>query len=171
MSTTKSEDTRDAKASTPEKILPWVGLGARLLTGVVWVIAGGIKLSDLKQSVYAVNAYQILPTGLARVVGIGLPLLEVGVGVLLILGLATQAAGALSTVMQLAFIIGISAAWARGLSIDCGCFGGGGQLAAGQHPVYIWDILRDVGLLLCSALLVWRPRTKFSADQMIFTTK
>ena len=47
---------------------------------------------------------------------------------------------------MLAFVIGIASAWARGLRIDCGCFGGGGQLAAGVEPDYLIEILRDFGL-------------------------
>ncbi len=45
----------------------------------------------------------------------------------------------------MAFIIGIASVWARGITIDCGCFGGGGYDAdaASQYP---WEIARDVGL-------------------------
>ena len=48
------------------------------------------------------------------------------VGLCLLCGLVTRVAAVVSAVLQLAFIIGISSAWARGLQIDCGCFGGGG---------------------------------------------
>ena len=47
------------------------------------------------------------------------------------------------------FIIGISQAWARGLTIDCGCFGGGGNIAAAQTQ-YPQEIARDVGLWPCA---------------------
>ena len=57
------------------------------------------------------------------------------------------------------FIAGIASAWARGLAIDCGCFGSGGQLADGQDPGYLPEILRDLGFLaLAGFLLIW-PRT------------
>ena len=36
---------------------------------------------------------------------------------------------------MVAFIIGISQAWARGLTIDCGCFGGGGAIGAAETQV------------------------------------
>ena len=51
---------------------------------------------------------------------------------------------------MIVFIAAVSSAWARGLSIDCGCFGGGGQVAAGQTK-YLQEILRDVGLLALAA--------------------
>ena len=70
----------------------------------------------------------------------------------------------LSAVLFVAFIVGIASAWARGLQIDCGCFGGGGTRpdASDEYP---WEIARDVGLLLLSLWLVWRPRTPFAAGQ------
>ena len=49
-------------------------------------------------------------------------------------------------------------AWARGLSIDCGCFGGGGAVDGGQ-TAYGRELLRDTGFLLLAGWLVVRPRT------------
>ena len=66
-----------------------------------------------------------------------------------------------------AFIIGIASAWARGLQIDCGCFGGGG-FDADATAKYPWEIARDVGLLLLSLWLVWRPRTRLALDSLLF---
>lgn len=149
------------------RALPWVGVACRLVLAGVWIVAGALKLPDLTESVRAVQAYKLLPTGLASVVGYGLPPLEIAVGLLLLAGLFTRYAAAVSGLLQLAFIIGISSAWARGMSIDCGCFGNGGELAAGQSPNYFWEILRDVGLLLASAILVLRPRTPLSVDRWI----
>jgi uncharacterized membrane protein YphA (DoxX/SURF4 family) len=60
--------------------------------------------------------------------GIFLPFFELAVGILLVLGASTRIAAFVSGLLMFAFIIGISQAWARGLSIDCGCFGGGDRL-------------------------------------------
>ncbi|GGF57793.1 hypothetical protein GCM10011519_34610 [Marmoricola endophyticus] len=145
----------------------WFGLLARLVVGVVWIVAGAIKLPDPDSSVTAVRAYQLLPLSLTSPVGHALPILEVVVGLLLVLGLLTRPVGLLSALMQLAFIIGIASVWARGISINCGCFGDGGADpdAASSYP---WEIARDVGLLLLSLWLVWRPRTQLSLDTLLF---
>jgi uncharacterized membrane protein YphA (DoxX/SURF4 family) len=100
-------------------------------------------------------------------VGHGLPILEILVGACLLLGLLTRLAGVLSALMQLAFVIGIASVWARGLSIDCGCFGGGANPTANAQAAYPWDIARDVALLLLSVLLAWRPRTPLSVDNLL----
>ncbi|OYN94392.1 methylamine utilization protein MauE [Propionibacteriaceae bacterium ES.041] len=147
----------------------WIGLAARLILAVVWIWASVAKLPNLEASVLAVRGYQILPYSVAVVVGYLLPMIELVVGLLLLLGLFTRWAGLVSTLLMLAFVIGISQAWARGLSIDCGCFGGGGQIALEEaQKKYPVDLARDAGLMLLSIWLVWRPRTPFSLDQKLF---
>ncbi len=71
---------------------------------------------------------------------------------LLIVGLMTRVAAVIAALLMFAFVFGIAWAWAHGLRIDCGCFGGGGQLGAGQEPTYLVDILRDFGLVLLRRL-------------------
>ena len=75
----------------------------------------------------------------------------------------------ISAVLLVAFVIGISSAWARGLEIECGCFGGGGA-KEGASSAYPWEIARDVGLLALSGWLVWRPVTPYSLDAVLFPT-
>lgn len=158
-------------ASLLDRSTPWAGLIARLVVGAVWIVAGALKVADLRSSVRAVQVYELLPNALAEIVGIVLPLVEIGIGALLIIGLATQVSAVVSSALFVAFIIGIASAWARGLQIDCGCFGGGGQLAEGESPEYFVEILRDIGLLALSGLLVWRPVTRFSVDGILFKAK
>lgn len=143
---------------------PWLGVAARLGLAAVWLIAGGTKVDDLAASGRAVNAYQVMPYDVATVIGAALPFVELALGVLLLAGLATRISAGVSAALLVVFIAGIASAWARGLAIDCGCFGSGGQLAAGQTPSYLPEILRDLGfLVLAGFLLIW-PRTPFSVD-------
>ena len=115
----------------------------------------------------AVRAYQLLPYDVAGVVGVALPVVEIAVGLLLVLGLLTRPAAVVGGLLMLAFLVGIISAWARGLTIDCGCFGGGGTIAAAQTH-YLSETLRDIGLALCATWLVVRPRTAFSLDRRLF---
>jgi uncharacterized membrane protein YphA (DoxX/SURF4 family) len=118
--------------------------------------------------VRAVRAYRLLPEPVVPLVGHALPVVEVLVGVCLLLGLLTRGSAVLSAVLLLAFVVGISSAWARGLSIECGCFGGGAGPTQNAREKYPWEIARDVGLLLLSAWLVWRPRTPYAVDNALF---
>lgn len=157
-------------AQAPQGFLPWIGTAARLLTGGVWVVAGALKLPDLDSSVRAVRAYEILPEAIVPVVGTMLPILEVVIGLTLILGLVTRFSAVVSALLFLAFVIGIASVWARGIEIDCGCFGGGGakEGAMEEYPV---KIAQDVGLFLASAWLVWRPRTRLALDNVLFGSR
>ena len=142
---------------------PWAATVARLLLGGVALYAGAIKLGDLDEAAWAVRAYSLLPDDLADAVGHVLPFAEVLLGALLILGLFTRWAAAAFGVLLVGFAVGIASAWARGLAIDCGCFGGGGPVDPTQVN-YLPDLLRDGALLAVAALLVWRPRSRLALD-------
>lgn len=145
----------------------WLGLLARLVVGGVWVYAGAVKLPHLEASVTAVRAYQLLPTGVAELVGTILPILEVAVGALLIVGLFSRWAAVVSGLLLIGFIIGIASVWARGIAINCGCFGDGGYDPEAFEK-YPYEIARDVGLLLASAFVAWRARTALALDSVLF---
>lgn len=147
----------------------WVGVLSRLVVGGVWLVAGALKLPDPTESVRAVRNYQLLPEAVVPFVGHSLPVLEVIVGLCLLLGLLTRPAAAVSAVLMAAFVVGIASAWARGLSIDCGCFGGGGGPVEDATAKYPWEIARDTALLLASLWLVWRPGTPLALDNYVFT--
>lgn len=144
-----------------------IGLLARLILGVVLLVSGALKVTSPAVSARAVRAYQILPYDFAGYVGYALPVVEILFGLLLVAGLFTRVSALVGGLLMLAFIIGISWAWAHGYSIDCGCFGGGGTIADSQTQ-YPLEILRDVGIAACAAWLVVRPRTPYSLDHRLF---
>jgi uncharacterized membrane protein YphA (DoxX/SURF4 family) len=144
-----------------------IGLGGRLILGVVLIVAGALKVTSPASSALAVRAFQILPYDFAGYVGYALPVVEIVVGLLLVTGLFTRVSAVVGAVLMLAFLTGIISAWARGLNIDCGCFGGGGTIAAAQTQ-YGKDVLRDAGLAVCAAWLIARPGTAYSLDHRLF---
>ena len=143
---------------------PWLTLVARLILGGVLLAAGGLKIGNLQKSAMAVRAYEMLPVGLANFLGYVLPWVEIGIGLLLIVGVAVAISGLLGAFTMLAFIIAISQAWARGLSIDCGCFGGGGAVDP-EDTKYLSEITRDIGLLALGIYLYYFPKGKFGLDK------
>ncbi|HVQ17458.1 MAG TPA: MauE/DoxX family redox-associated membrane protein [Actinomycetes bacterium] len=142
----------------------WISTVVRVGLGGVLVVAGGLKIADPQQAALAVQAYQILPTQVAEYVGYGLPLVELGLGVLLILGLGTRLAAIGAGALMTAFVVGVISAWARGLSIDCGCFGGGGAVPKGEAS-YLPVILRDAGFAAMAAWLVALPASRLALDR------
>lgn len=144
---------------------PWLGSLIRVALGVVWIWASLDKLSSPRTFVQAVRAYDVTPEWLSKTIGYGLPVVELAVGIVLILGVATRLAAAVSAALFLVFLIGIVQAAARGIQLECGCFGGGGTTTGGTN--YTWDILRDIGLLVLAAFLVVWPATRISLDEYI----
>ena len=149
----------------------WVGLAARVILGVVMFVAGALKVTNLPSSVLAVRAYKLLQYDLAAIVGYALPLVEMTIGLLLVVGVFTRVAAAVNGVLMVAFIFGISWAWAHGYSLDCGCFGGGGEIERAKAlATYPWEIARDLGLLALAVWLVVRPTTPYSLETRLFGT-
>ncbi len=143
-----------------------VGLLARFGLASVWLSSGYLKAVDPRNTVVAVRGYQIFPEPLVVPFASVLPYLEIALGLLLLAGLATRLTAVLSAVVLVAFIGGVISAAVRGLSIDCGCFGGGGDVGAGQ-TAYLQEILRDVGFLALAGYLIIRPDTPVSLDRWV----
>jgi len=151
----------------PGLIRPWLGTALRVLLGVVFIIAGAQKVGDPAAFVRATRAYQVLPEWMDKATGYGLPYLEITAGALILFGIATRLVAIALSVFLVGFLIGIMQASARGLEIECGCFGGGGKLAAGQNTSYTWDILRDAGLLIAAVYLIVWSVTKYAVDNWV----
>jgi uncharacterized membrane protein YphA (DoxX/SURF4 family) len=147
-------------------VAPWLATAARALLGVVFVVAGVLKFPDPAAAERAVRAYRLLPEGLVAPAAFGLPVLEVAVGLALLVGVFVRTAAIVSAVMLAVYIAAIASVWARGLSIDCGCFGGGGQVAAG-HTNYGSEIARDAALLLVALALARWPRSRFALSNAL----
>jgi uncharacterized membrane protein YphA (DoxX/SURF4 family) len=144
----------------------WLSFAVRLGLAVVFGWSGLAKAGDPLGTEVAVRAYSLLPEGLVGPVAAVLPWFEIGLALLLVAGLATRVAAVVSALLMAAFIAGVASAAARGLSIDCGCFGGGGAVAPGETR-YTEEIVRDAVFLLMAAYLAWRPSSPLSVDDAI----
>src|SRR3954451_13128146 len=107
----------------------WPATLARLVLGGVLVVAGVLKLPDPAAAVRAVRAYRLLPEPLVGPVALGLPVLEIAVGLALLAGVFVRTAAIAAAALLVVYLVAVGSAWARGLQIDCVCFGGGGQVA------------------------------------------
>jgi uncharacterized membrane protein YphA (DoxX/SURF4 family) len=176
----------DTAPTTAQRIVsfltgPYPTLVSRLVLGGILFLAGLAKLgvpATMKQSILA---YEIaLPSGLVDFMATALPILEVGLGIWLIVGLFIRFSAVVSAVLMAIFTIAITQAWLRGLNIDCGCFGGaqsnslGVALLTALGPIgdYLGHetagpatIIRDVVLLLMGVHLFFIPSI-FSIDNL-----
>ena len=142
--------------------LDWLGTLARLVLGARDGRRGALKVTHPGESARGPGLSTAALRGV-KLVGYGLPLLEIIIGALLLLGLLTRAPRS-SPLLMAPSSLASPPRWARGLSIDCGCFGGGGTIdkAATAYPL---ELARDTALLLTGAYLCWRPRSALSLDR------
>jgi uncharacterized membrane protein YphA (DoxX/SURF4 family) len=144
----------------------WISTLFRFVLAGVWFWAGIVKLLEPGGARDAIIAYRVFPAWSVDFLGWALPAVEVGLGVLLLIGLFTRWAALITALLMTAFIIGISSVWIRGYSIDCGCFGGGGDVSeAGKTWRYDSELLRDFLFTGMAVWLVAWPRTFFSLDR------
>src|SRR6185437_9822848 len=147
-------------------VAPWISLAARLLLGAMWLFYCLPKLGASDANAASVRNFKILPAGMVNTFAYAQPYVELALGLLAIVGLGTRLVAALSALLLLVYIGGIASLGIRGIHITCGCGGSGGQVAAGQTR-YTLDILRDVLYLIPAVWLVWKPKSKFSADEAL----
>lgn len=151
-----------------DRIQPWLTLLSRLALGGVLLVAGLLKVSHPDKSAMSVRAYELLPISVANAFGYSLPWIEIGVGLLLLIGIAVRINAIIGGSLMLLFIVAISQAWARGLSIDCGCFGNGGQVDP-KDTKYLQEILRDIGLAIAAFVAFKYPHGRFGLDSRSVT--
>lgn len=144
-------------------LLPWAGVAVRILAGGIFIYSGvGSITGGLAAFEDKVAKYQLLPHVLTGPFAYTLPFLEVLVGIYLVVGLMTRVAAAASCVLMVMFLIAIGQAWARGLSIDCGCSIGV------ANKVGPWSFLRDLALGIPSVVMLIWPARLLSLDRLFF---
>lgn len=136
----------------------WLSLLERAGLAAVWLVSGWLKAADPLQTVLAVRAYRLLPEAAVIPFASALPFVEIGLGLLLLAGVGVRATALVSAALLVVFMAGVPSAWARGLSIDCGCFGGGGAAQVGAAD-YLTELTRDLGFRALAGWLVMRPRS------------
>jgi uncharacterized membrane protein YphA (DoxX/SURF4 family) len=133
--------------TSPNRTFRIVALLLRLALGAIFVYAAWLKLSK-PWALFAmsIDSYQLLPLWAVETVARVLPWLELAVGVCLIAGIFLRSA-AVATTLLLAVFFGLMVrAYAKGMEINCGCFGPG--------EVISWKtLLRDGSLLAASVAL------------------
>lgn len=154
---------------------PLITFLGRLTLGGVLLVAGGLKAFVPADAANAVAAYRILPTPVAHIVGYAVPWLEIAIGLLLIFGVSVRWAATMGGVIMLVFVAAIISVWARGMLIDCGCFGGGGVIDSSKadevYRTYFIEIMRDLGLALCALYLYFYPYGLFGVEKSVSETE
>lgn len=152
-----------ARVSRWRLVQPWLSLVVRLAMAGILIAAAIPKIANSDESVVAVRAYRLVPDSLEAFVGVALPYVELVLAVLLLAGVFTRWSGIAWLVMMAGFTFGVIWAWAKGYNIDCGCFGGGGDIDPSEvnYPAHL---LERAGFIALGVFLTIFPRTPLSLD-------
>jgi len=121
----------------------FVILIARLVLGVVFILASVDKIASPEAFSVSVEAYRLLPFPAINIFALLVPWLELLCGVFLLAGYMVRGSSLISSILLCLFTFAIISAMARALNIDCGCFGG-----AYRAPVSWTRVGEDLGLLV-----------------------
>ena len=128
----------------------WVIFLLRLGIGGLFVYAGWIKMQNPQAFADSIYSFHLMPSVFINLLALTLPPFEIMAGALMIVGWQMRPATLAVVLMNAVFILAIAQGLARGLKIDCGCFG------SGEPTLWkSWAALgRDI-LLLAGAWLVY----------------
>ncbi|WP_309398574.1 MauE/DoxX family redox-associated membrane protein [Cerasicoccus maritimus] len=136
---------------------------AQMILGALFLYSGIVKMLEPKEFLQSIEAYRLVLYEVAWLTAYYLPPLEILVGLGVFIRQWRRACASLIAVMMLIFTTALILAWARGLDINCGCFG------ASSEASNYWIVLgRDLILLFLAITVAIYADTKASR---LFTKK
>jgi uncharacterized membrane protein YphA (DoxX/SURF4 family) len=103
----------------------WLLLALRIGIGVMFIYAGTVKMFGPQLFADSIASFKLLPNAFISLLALGLPPFEIAAGALLLAGSRKRMAGLAILLLCSIFILALGQAAARGLEVDCGCFGSG----------------------------------------------
>lgn len=131
-------------------------LAGRIILGAVFLYAAYVKL-HAPWYIFAasIDSYQMLPPWAVQFLARTLPWFELVLGLVMIAGYKLRWVALVSGLILFAFWVSMFRAFAKGLGIDCGCFGPGEQVSN-------LTLLRDGALVALALFLFWFSRPKLA---------
>jgi uncharacterized membrane protein YphA (DoxX/SURF4 family) len=121
--------------------------------GGLFAVAALAKLGDIHAFAEQVHNFRLLPTATENFVALTLPWIELVAALALLFGFRARSGGAVAALLVAVFTLGVLIAMARGLDIECGCFG-----TADGTRVGVAKILQNTGMLALALVASVRPR-------------
>jgi len=129
--------------------LPGLALiSCRVILGGLFLIAGVTKAYDPAGFATEIQNYHLVPWLGGVLLSLYLPWVEIFAGGALLLKRFERGALLLISAMLIAYCAALISAMARGLNIDCGCFG---RLISSTGIA--WALIRNAGLMILTGIL------------------
>jgi putative oxidoreductase len=131
----------------------------RIAIGALFIYAASSKFDAIKFA-QEVNNYRLLPAVFVNLVAVALPFVELFAGIMLIAGFRIRASSLTIVGLLCGFIFAMSFVWAKGIDIECGCFGKGTKVG-------VRAISEDVGMMLLALEAYAYDVGSFGVDGLI----
>jgi len=132
----------------------------RTVLAFAFIYAAILKIAYPNEFSQMIANYKLLPDSFINILAIILPWIEISAGLLLLFGVAVKENSVIISGMLIVFIIAIAISLARGLNIDCGCFG-----TANGNKLGLIKLLQNIGLLVIGIILIIFNSTFLSMDE------
>lgn len=126
----------------------------RISLAALFLWTGAQKLLEPGAFAASIANYRVLPEALVGAAAVGLPVLEMVVGLALLVPAYAQGAAVIVALLLSVFAAAMAQSKLRGIDLDCGCFG------AEQASQVSWlKVTVNLGLAM---LAVWTARARLS---------
>ena len=132
----------------------------RVSIGLVFAVAGALKVGHFNELAAAIAGFRILPAPIVGPLAVLLPFFELLLGLYLAAGLFTRWAAAVAALQLFIYAAAIASAVLRHIPANCGCFGPQ-DTAPADWP----HVCADLALAAVCALVAWRAPGLFSLDE------
>jgi uncharacterized membrane protein YphA (DoxX/SURF4 family) len=139
---------------------PRVILVAQVWIALVFLAAALGKISDPGAFARQIFYFRLLPPGFENTVAITLPWIELLASLSLLLRTQPRAGGLVTAGLMVLFVGVVGVALARGLDIECGCFGTSDGSRVGSTK-----LIENIGLLALAAIASLKPAEPRAAMQ------
>lgn len=115
---------------------------ARAVLALVFLVSGSAKLFDRSRTTRAAREFGA-PAPVAVAIGAGLPVVELGLAVAILIPASAALASLVAFALLAAFTLATAVALVRGRKVECNCFG----MLGGRQTVTLKSVLRNVVLM------------------------
>lgn len=121
--------------------------------GLLFLAAALAKIGDVAAFARQLHNFHMVPLWSEHLLAMTLPWIELVAGLALVLGIRPRAGAVVVTASLVVFTAAVAVAMARGLDIECGCFG----TADGSRVGFV-KLVENLGMLLLGVVASLRAR-------------
>jgi len=139
---------------------PRLVLVAQVAVALVFLVAALAKIGDAATFARQIHYFRLLPPPLENLMAMTLPWVELTAALAIVFRIRPRAGSVVIAGLMGLFVFVVAAALARGLDIECGCFG-----TADASRVGTTKLLENVGLTALALIASLRPAERVAAAE------